>query len=109
MAGNLQLPETSKRPIPDTNYCLIHGKTKQGNQETNILKRQNNRSVLVKKNGLFLNQHNSFPRNRANQGCREQITRQHFLLAEKRTSSSRSSAPHGVSRLTLARTSVSRP
>jgi hypothetical protein len=62
MAGNLQLPETSKRPIPDTNYCLIHGKTKQGNQETNILKRQNNRSVLVKKKRSVLKSAQFFPK-----------------------------------------------
>jgi hypothetical protein len=61
MAGNLQHPETSKRPISDTNYCLILGKTKQGNQETNILKRPKNTcSVLVKKGRFFLNPHNSF-------------------------------------------------
>jgi hypothetical protein len=41
MARNLQLPETSKRLIQDTNNCLIIGKEKkQVNQETNILKRQ---------------------------------------------------------------------
>ena len=36
-------------------------------------------------------------------------TKAHFLLGEKRTSSSRRSAPHGVSKLTLARTALSRP